>query len=347
MIYLKGAALAVLLASPALAENVMLDQAFWKGADLAKVQAAIEAGNSASEVDEDKFSPLYRALQAGVDVEILKVLVEHGADVNAYGNDASPVMLGARSCDVPCIQFLIDAGADLGTVDDSWRDALNWGAGRQKDPAVLEALVAAGAKDSQDVNGRTPAFTAARMNANLPAVEYLVGVSDVKVIDVNGNNALMWAALRNDNPEVVAFVFDLVDDQKLTNQDGRDALLLSAIRKRKTTDVPAFFLAKGYDVSATDKAGRTALSLAAEGNSAAAVQLFIDAGAQVDAADADGKTALHYAAEKNSADVVAALLASGADASVASNDGQTALALAAGRDDGAEIVEVLKAAGAE
>lgn len=339
----KGLMLGSLLASPAWAENVLLQEDFWKGADAAKVQAAIDAGADAAEVDEDKFSPLYRALQAGVGADVLALLVANGADVNAYGNDATPVMLGARSGDVPCIQYLIDQGADLAAVDDSWRDALNWGAGRQKDPAVLAALVAAGAKDSQDVNGRSPAFTAARMNSSLPSVQYLAGVSDIKGIDVNGNNALMWSALRNDNPEVVAWVYDQVDDPMLRNEDGRDALLLSAVRKRKTTDVPAFFLSKSYDVNATDNEGRTALSLAAEGNSAAAITLFAGAGASLDAVDAKGRTALHYAAEKNDAEAVAALIAAGADVSVADAQGHTPLALATARGD-APVIDALTAA---
>lgn len=338
------ALVAAQIALPAWADNALLDPAFWTGADLAKVQAAVDAGANPTEVTEAKVSPLYLALETGVAFDVVQYLVDQGADVTLYGHDASPLMLAARSCSVPCVEYLIAKGADLTQVDDSWRDALNWGAGRQADPKVFEALIAHGADpDSMDINGRTPAFTAARMNGALAATQYLASVSDIQVIDVNGNSALMWAALRNDNPEVVRFVYDLMPDPMLKNEDGRDALILSAIRPRKTTAIPEFLLSKGYDVNAAGTDGRTALSLAAESNTVAAVQVYLDAGALVTSTDANGKTPLHHAAASNTPEVVALLLSAGAEVNAKDAAGATPLALAQGRS---EIATLLTDAGA-
>ncbi len=108
-------------------------------------------------------------------------------------------------------------------------------------------------------------------------------------------------------------------------------------------------LGKGYDAKAIDNTGRTTLSLAADANTAAAIEFFAATGVDVDvdAADDSGKTALHYAAASNTAAAVSALITAGADVSIAAQDGATALDLATERGDQADTVAALTTAAAK
>lgn len=343
------AASAVLAAYPAFAQNVLIGADFWKDADLAKVEAAVAAGSSASEVDADGYSPLYRALQAGTTIEVVDYLIENGADPDAPGYDnLSPLMLAARFNDVDMVNHFLAMDLDLEYQDDSWRDALGFACLLQTDPAVYQALMEVGMDPTiRDIHGRNCALSAAYLNPSIETIEYIATIDDIKAVDNNDSNAFHQAAFRNPSLDVIKAMMAEVDDPKAVNKDGDDALLLAAIRQ-KDTAIHQFLIDEGFDVGTTNAAGRTALSVAASANSAKVVQALIDAGADVNLADASGKTPLHHAALTNTVDVVSTLVTAGADVSAVDADGKTALALAEGRQQAGaeEIIAALEAGGA-
>lgn len=100
----------------------------------------------------------------------------------------------------------------------------------------------------------------------------------------------------------------------------------------------SFLLACGIDVTATNRAGRTAMQLALDNETALfddrepLIKLLEGAGATVEQRDAGGNTALHRAVravDANELDALAAILAAGADVDATNAAGKTPLHLAA------------------
>ena len=87
----------------------------------------------------------------------------------------------------------------------------------------------------------------------------------------------------------------------------------------KTISKLGYTLAKGADVNAKDKEGKSPLHYAER---KAVAELLLAKGADVNAKDNEGKTPLHCATRK---DTVELLLATGADVNAKDNGGETPL----------------------
>ena len=79
--------------------------------DVAKV--LIKEGADVNAVDEDEDTPLHLAAHRG-QVEIAKVLIQNGADVNAVQNDKlTALQLAASKERIPCVLQLLCFGAEI------------------------------------------------------------------------------------------------------------------------------------------------------------------------------------------------------------------------------------------
>ncbi|XP_059142079.1 ankycorbin-like [Physella acuta] len=174
---------------------------------------------------------------------------------------------------------------------------------------------------------------------------YLVG--DLKAVDKNGMNALMWASLCGAYEKVDEFI-NKGYDIKAVDKDGRNALMYaSGSRNTKTVEL---LINKGSDIKVVDKDGKNALMYASENGNDKTVDLLINKGSDVNAVDKDGKNALIYGLNctynfynfdcfiKNQsyarflADKISGyLIKSGADVNFIDKNGWSALMYAAGK----------------
>ena len=105
-------------------------------------------------MDAQGQTPLPRART----VEIARLLLEHGADVDAArGPGVTPLMSAAAAGRTECVKLLLEHGADPNARDlPDGRTALHRAA-LEEDPAIARALLEHGAEvNATDTRGNTP-----------------------------------------------------------------------------------------------------------------------------------------------------------------------------------------------
>ena len=253
-----------------------------------------------------------------------------------------------QTATVENVTACLDAGADLEAPVWFGLTPLALAAKDNKNPAVIKALLAAGAAlESRDtVYGGTPLHWAAHENKNPAVIQALIAAgANLEARDERGATPL-YDAWYNENPAVIQALIDAGADPKVRDEDGRTPLHRAALNKNPA--VIKALLAAGADLEARDERGATPLLWAALNKNPAVVQVLLAAGAELEVRDKDGRTPLHRAADQNeNSAVVQVLLAAGAELEVRDKDGRTPLHRAADQNENSAVVQVLLAAGAE
>ena len=111
---------------------------------------------------KDRERPLTAASGQG-HVEVVRLLLEAGADKNLADNDGSTALMCAALWEkVEVMRLLLEAGADMNMADIDGNTALMHAAG-EGNHGALRLLVEAGAdKNLKNKNGETASFLAAR-----------------------------------------------------------------------------------------------------------------------------------------------------------------------------------------
>ena len=304
--------------------------------------------------------------------DLVRVLLEGGADVNVQNDEGSTALLEAmRRRDRPVAELLLRAGGGVFVENASGespaRFALEFGAG------VIEWFVEAAGIAARDGAGNSLLHAAARDNRP-DAIRYLLeNRMTVSVRNGAGETALHAAirnrateaahvlipaganlyALDNEGRSPMSFAFDHDRDWRaqfftadvLSIRDTADNTLLASAVTEGRVDAVRQLLELGADVHARDRAGNTALHQAARLGELDALRLLTAAGAQAATRDAAGNSPLHVVGSRDAAETVEVLLARGADLEARNTEGRTPLHEAARRDDG-DVVRVLLARGA-
>jgi hypothetical protein len=134
------------------------------------------------------------------------------------------------------------------------------------------------------------------------------------------------------------------DDTTLIDPYETDLMRAAA---RGDKELVRELLSRGADVNASSQRGYTPLIYACMGSdSVEVIKMLVVAGANVNARDKSGQTALLWAmGSPHRKEILAVLIAAGADVNVQDVWGRTALSRAGGYDS-VEVVQMLKAAGA-
>ena len=105
--------------------------------------------------DESKETPLHHALAGGAEIEVIRVLIEHGADVNAktspgvysynfYGSTPTrgetPLHRAAAFAPLEIVQLLLQAGADRKAQDANGETPYIWAGWYRREKELVESL---------------------------------------------------------------------------------------------------------------------------------------------------------------------------------------------------------------
>jgi len=246
----------------------------------------------------ERQNPTVLMLATG-DPAILKLLLDHGADVNAafdspfLGSGRTALMIAARSDSNHAVRLLLDHGADPnrriqgGRMDGhtALMDAAEFGRSES-----VELLLDRGA-DVIARQGDWTALMAAAENARAANIRLLLGRgADARARTNSGITALTRAA-DSGCSDCIAPLLDA------DATDGDTALLHAA--GAGSAQTVRVLLDYGAAIEARDPEGKTALLLAVESGHSACVRLLLDRGADIHAMDERGWTALREAWSDN------------------------------------------------
>ena len=261
----------ILIAGSSFAQdvNVALINACNKG-DATKAKAAIAKGANVNTTTDAGMTPLLCATRRG-NIEIMKFLLEKGADVNAkeskYGQTA--LILAARGGYTDAVKLLIEKKADLNVKEKMYGQTAVLLAANEE---IVDLLKKAGAETSKDTSV-APAKKEIKTVQEAPQAP----AEQEQPKKKNLNEELIAAAEKGNIPVVRVL---LAEGAPLNAADerGNDALMLAA--KSGNAELVKILLEKGASVCGRNVDGDTALKVATAKGNVKIVGLLRDAGAR-------------------------------------------------------------------
>ncbi len=190
---------------------------WWKSATIENVQKQV-----AENPEYNKEIFLEFAVKANPNPEVIKLLLEKGADINIKSNTGETILIMAAMNPNPEImEMFIDKGFDVNAKDNQGYTALIMTTINSCSPKIIKMLIDAGA----DVNEKN---------------EF-------------GDTALISAAWKA-NPEAIKLLIDAGADVNAKNKEGETALMAKC-----SPDVAKLLIDAGADVNAEDSHGNTVL----------------------------------------------------------------------------------------
>ncbi|KIW11455.1 hypothetical protein PV08_10755 [Exophiala spinifera] len=247
-------------------------------------------------------------MQASIEnrIEVVRLLLGRGAHVNEGRSLSTALTCATEYSDIEIILELLSAGADPNKTVDDGSSAVRQAAiaGRLN---VLATLMDHGA----DINAPSlPALPAASSRGHKEVVQLLLERGahiDAKAI---GETALMGASLGG-YQEIVKTLLDHGADPNLVDNTGNTALLMVSGTRHEHVEIVKMLIDRGAHVDHTDKRGNTALHAAAARGYANVVRVLIDAGADLERANQVAVTPLQAALKARQHGVVTMLLEAG------------------------------------
>lgn len=313
-------------------------------------QASLRHGQL--EIEAHKLMPLHLAAGFNSNSEVVGLLLEWGANIQAVdANGRTPLQWAALNAGPGSVELLLEWGANLDASGSDlyghyhyWRP-LQHAAAHNSDAAVTELLLEWGADiTTTDNRSSTALHVAARYNPNPDVVDLLLEQgANIEALAHNNLTPLHYAQ-SNPNPEVVSLLLDRGANIEAQGYYGRTPLHQAALNLENPQEAVAMvtlLLDRGADIEALDQNGYTPLLLmvihdygranATEEKRAKMVELLLDRGANIEAKRGDW-TALHYATYYNRPEIAQALLERGADSKAKNSDGATPCQIARQRN---------------
>jgi ankyrin repeat protein len=247
-------------------------------------------------------------------IKILSLLIDKGADLDAADSTDRWTALhfaALYNADLQLVRQIVEAGADVNAVDNEHRTALHHAAKRTAISEFIRRLAAKGTQISQ-LCPNAPNYSQADLVAHL-----LANGARVDEVDVNGLTALHHAALSNLDPAIIDLLVKNGADVNAktgshiapirgscqTDEANWTPLHLAA-RYNSNADVISSLITAGADVNAQTSKGETPLEFATQQEFQDAMGLLRSVGAQLtigaDESDPDEQlAALSLASNEN------------------------------------------------
>ena len=270
-------------------------------------------------------TPLHAAVVKR-DVDIVVLLLEHGADMAAWNQaNSSPLDEAARRGRVDMIRLLLHHHADVHSQDDLGRTPL-FVVSQEGELEAARALLQHGAAvDPRDKNGWTPLILASECG-HLDVLDLLLqNGAAVDSRNKYGSTSLMYASCHG-HPDLVCLLLQKGANVNSCQNNGQTPLMLAS--EEGHLDVVHLLLQNGANVDSRDQDGCTPLACASQNGHPDVVRLLLQNGAIVDPRDNEGRTPLMCASQNGHPDAVRLLLQGSATVDSRHNEGWTSLMFA-------------------
>lgn len=255
----------------------------------AKVEEIIAAG-TVNKVNIDGDTPLILALYKGK-IDLIGKLLKSGADPNQsdiHGN--SPLMICILAENGPeIVKLLLDAGANPNFQRKDGKTVMHL-AYMLKNSEIIDILLKSGAKD---LDPTQKLIAVVQGNGDTKRIQELINAgADVNVKD-SRNTPLLHSAVENENFETVKLLIEASIDINSKDNMNLTALIYALISKQ--TDIAKYLIEYGADVNIKDDEGKTPLHYAIIEDDIDIINLILKEGIDINSVDNEGKTPLHYA----------------------------------------------------
>lgn len=275
---------------------------------------------------------------------IIKLLLKHGAPVNAKGGlcDETPLLFAMKNkyqCE-KIVKLLLSNGANVNDYDMYRKTALHM-AVENADKKMIRLLLEHKADvNVKNCNGHTPLHLAVRGHCNDITKMLLFCGADVNDI-IYGCEEYRWTALhiavKNKDEKIIKMLLEYKANVNAKEELYRTPLHIASISH--CPEIARTLLAYGADINDADKQGQIPFHLAIRIEDTKMVEFLLEHSANVHAKRKDGKSSLHFAAENRSANIAKILLNRGANMNDVTVDGRTVLHFAA-KKGSIELVEL-------
>ena len=238
--------------------------------------------------DFKEFHAQYGTIFADITPEVVKLLLEYGADINLCDGDGFTALMYAVNGRYPnseVIKMLLDAGADVQAENDGMR-ALDYA--RQNATFTDKELL----RRLEGLTGNT---------------EYRINSREFSILINNGAVDQVREAIEHG-----------ADVNIRSDEESWTPLMVAVRSDEPSVEIVRLLIEAGAEINATDGTGDTALkkALYAMHPNPQIIEMLIHAGADVNIVDEDGMTILMEATRRSTPEIVRMLIEAGADVNI-------------------------------
>ena len=321
--------------------------------DTVMVEKILEAGANANARDTNNATPLHLAIANKDSQEIIKMLLNYGADLasrNILGetplhiamnqthqeliallldrgadpnardrNGDTPIMLALAKNNSTAAQILLTRGADLYAQNNQSITPLMRAC--MKGEETIAWFYAPWMNTLTDINGQSPLHSAIQLKSSPAVLEIIIhSGANLNAADYAGETPL-HIAVKYQYPEAIALLVSKGADQFIKNNRAKSALVMAFELGASFTQT----CITESNLEAGDVEGNTPLLLAVYWDYTEITEFLLSLGANPQASNNHGATPLHFAVKNNNIKICQLLTKAGANVNLRDSYGNTPL----------------------
>ncbi|XP_054773946.2 ankyrin repeat domain-containing protein 17-like isoform X1 [Lytechinus pictus] len=305
------------------------------------VKLLLEYGADANAQSSAGNTPLMYACNGGHE-EIVKILLDQGANIEDHNeNGHTPLMEAASSGHVNIAKILLEKGAGINTHSNEFKESALTLACYKGHLEMVKFLLEAGADHEHKTDEMHTALMEASMDGHVEVARLLLDHGAQVNMPADSFESPLTLAACGGHVKLASLLIERGANIEEVNDEGYTPLMEAA--REGHEEMVALLLAQGANINAqTEETQETALTLACCGGFLEVAKFLIEVGADI---ELGCSTPLMEAAQEGHVDLVKFLLSKGAIVHAQTATGDTALTYAC-ENGHTDVADVLLAHGA-